>query len=186
MEQEQGIASAKKVWESVKYYTVKCAECSKWRLIPSKEKYEEIREKIEEHLFVCETAREWRPDVSCKDESDIKQDGTMRWAMDKPRIPQTPSGWQRILRIRAEGGTTFFDVYYVAPSNKRMRSMVELSRYIDEHPEYAQGVNISQFSFQPPVPLDEKYSAKRRACSTRDDTNGTYHASTNVDAPSQN
>ncbi|KAG8367550.1 hypothetical protein BUALT_Bualt16G0083500 [Buddleja alternifolia] len=152
--------SGKKVWESVQLYTVRCIKCAKWRLIPTKEKYEEIRESIVERPFLCEKAREWKPDISCADESDVKQDDSLRWAMDKPKTPQTPPGWQRILRIRAEGGTKFADVYYVAPSNKRLRSMVELSRYISEHQE---GVSISQFSFQPPVPLDENYIAKRRA-----------------------
>ncbi|KAI3472347.1 hypothetical protein Pfo_031060 [Paulownia fortunei] len=178
MEQGQGMP-AKRVWESVKFYAVRCAKCSKWRLIPTKEKYEEIRERIGEQLFLCETACEWRPDISCEDEADVKQDGSLLWAMDRPRIPQTPPGWQRILRIRAEGGTKFADVYYVAPSNKRLCSMVELSsayyfRYIDEHPKHLQeGVSISQFSFQPPVPLDEKYIAKHRARSTTHDMSGT-------------
>ncbi|KAI3472359.1 hypothetical protein Pfo_030940 [Paulownia fortunei] len=176
MEQEQGMP-AKTVWESVKYYTVRCAKCSKWRLIPTKEKYEEIRARIGEQLFLCGTAREWRPDISCEDEADIKQDGNLLWAMDKPRIPQTPPGWQRILRIRAEGGTKFADVYYVAPSNKRLRSMVELSRYIDEHPQYLhEGVSISQFSFQSPVPLDEKYVAKHRARFTTHNMSGSQLA----------
>lgn len=109
MEQEQDVQS-KKVWESVKYYAVRCANCSKWRFIPTKEKYEEIRAKMGEQLFKCETAREWRPQISCEDESDVEQDGKYRWAMDRPRIPQSPPRWQRILRIRAEGGTKFADV----------------------------------------------------------------------------
>ncbi|KAI3454761.1 hypothetical protein Pfo_011424 [Paulownia fortunei] len=172
MEREQGMP-AKKVWESVKSYTVRCAKCSKWRLIPTKEKYEEIRARIGEQLFFYE--------------ADVKQDDSYCWALDKPRIPQTPPGWQRILRIRAEGGTKFADVYYVAPSNKRFRSMVELSRYISEHPEYVQeGVSISQFSFQPPIPLDEKYIAKRasRALKTQNDSSGGPEApTTDVEAP---
>lgn len=111
MEQGEGMqVEAKKVWESVKFYTVRCATCSKWRLIPSKDKYEEIRAKMGEQLFRCETAREWRPEISCEHESDVEQDDNFRWAMDRPKIPQTPSGWQRILRIRAEGGTKFADV----------------------------------------------------------------------------
>ncbi|KAK6151626.1 hypothetical protein DH2020_014261 [Rehmannia glutinosa] len=171
MEQEQ-VMAAKKVWDSVKHYAVRCAKCSKWRLIPSKEKYEEIRAMIGERLFVCETAKEWRPDISCDDEADIKQDDSFCWAMDRPRIPQTPPGWQRILRIRAEGGTKFADVYYVAPSKKRFRSMVEISKYIDEHREY-HGVSMSQFSFQAPVPLDENYVAKRQTRSATHDVTGT-------------
>lgn len=109
MEQDQSM-EAKRVWESIKFYAVRCAKCSKWRLIPTKEKYEEIRERIGEQLFHCETAREWRPEISCEDEPDVEQDGNCRWAMDRPRIPRTPPGWQRILRIRAEGGTKFADV----------------------------------------------------------------------------
>lgn len=103
--------STKRVWESVQLYSVKCGKCYKWRLIPTKEKYEEIREAIEQQPFSCETAREWRPEISCDDEADIKQDSNYRWAMDRPSIPQTPYGWQRIIRIRAEGGTKFADVY---------------------------------------------------------------------------
>ncbi|KAL8497706.1 hypothetical protein ACS0TY_021147 [Phlomoides rotata] len=163
MEQEQNVQS-KKVWESVKYYVVRCANCSKWRFIPTKDKYEEIRANMGEKLFQCETAREWRPQISCEDESDVEEDDKFRWAMDRPRIPQSPPRWQRILRIRAEGGTKFADVYYVSPSNKRLRSMVELNRYLEENPRYLrEGISMSEFSFQPPVPLDEKYLAKRRA-----------------------
>ncbi|KAG8367549.1 hypothetical protein BUALT_Bualt16G0083400 [Buddleja alternifolia] len=212
MEREQGV-STKKVWDSVQLYTVRCANCSKWRLIPTKEKYEEIRESIVERPFLCEKAREWRPDISCADESDVKQDDSLHWAMDKPKIPQTPPGWQRIIRIRAEGGTKYADVYYVAPSNKRLRSMVELSRYhlssivkawrslnreirisnasyfryISEHHE---GVSISQFSFQPPVPLDENYIAKRQArdpVASRDVTRATLDVNPiSRDGPNKN
>ncbi|PIN03287.1 hypothetical protein CDL12_24192 [Handroanthus impetiginosus] len=176
MAQESSIIT-KNVWDSVKLYTVQCAKCSKWRLIPTKDKYEEIRERIVEQSFQCETAREWQPNVSCEDESDVdKHDNSLCWAMDRPSIPQTPRGWQRIIRIRAEGGTKFADIYYVAPSNQRLRSMVELDRYLSEHPKYREeGVTISQFSFQPPVPLDANYVAKRRALSASShNMNSTY------------
>lgn len=96
---------------SVGAFTVQCANCFKWRLIPTKEKYEEIREHILEQPFYCETAREWRPDVSCEDPADINQDGSRLWAIDKPNIAQPPIGWQRLLRIRGEGSTKFADVY---------------------------------------------------------------------------
>lgn len=109
--EETDAVQAKKVWESVKLYAVRCGLCSKWRLIPSKHKYEEIRAKLGEQMFECERAREWRPLISCRHESDVNQDDSnLRWAMDKPNIPQTPPTWQRILRIRAEGGTKFADV----------------------------------------------------------------------------
>lgn len=100
-----------RVLPSVGAFTVQCANCFKWRLIPTKEKYEEIREHILEQPFYCETAREWRPDISCDDPADISQDGSRLWAIDKPNIAQPPPGWQRLLRIRGEGSTKFADVY---------------------------------------------------------------------------
>ncbi|KAL8096730.1 methyl-CpG-binding domain-containing protein 2-like [Apium graveolens] len=146
---------------SVGAFTVQCAKCFKWRLIPSKEKYEEIREHILEQPFVCEAAREWRPEISCDDEPDIRQDGSRLWAIDRPNIAQAPLGWERLLRIRGFGGTKFADVYYVTPSGKRLRSMVEVQRYLLEHPDEAEGVALSQFSFQIPRPLQENYVKKR-------------------------
>ncbi|XWS73350.1 hypothetical protein CRYUN_Cryun02cG0120600 [Craigia yunnanensis] len=159
--------SSSRVLPSVGAFTVQCANCFKWRLIPTKEKYEEIREHILENPFVCETAREWRSDISCDDPTDISQDGSRLWAIDKPNIAQPPPGWQRLLRIRGEGSTKFADIYYQAPSGKRLRSMVEVQKYLIEHPEYAtEGVTLSRFSFQIPKPLQEDYVRKRPARQT--------------------
>lgn len=104
-----------RVLPSVGAFTVQCANCFKWRLIPTKEKYEEIRERVLENPFICEKAREWRPDISCDDPTDISQDGSRLWAIDKPNIAQPPPGWQRLLRIRGEGSTKFADVYVSFP-----------------------------------------------------------------------
>ncbi|KAJ8500834.1 hypothetical protein OPV22_011386 [Ensete ventricosum] len=154
--------SSGRTFPSIGTFTVQCASCFKWRIIPTKEKYEQIRENILEDPFVCEHAREWRPDILCEDPEDISQDGSRLWAIDKPNIAQPPPGWERLLRIRAEGGTKFADVYYTAPSGKRLRSMVEIQRYLLEHPEYArQGVTLSKFSFQSPRSLQENYVRKR-------------------------
>ncbi|KAL4317158.1 hypothetical protein AHAS_Ahas15G0357100 [Arachis hypogaea] len=151
-----------RILPSVGAFTVQCASCFKWRLIPTKEKYEEIREHLLEQPFICQKAREWRPDVSCDDPEDISQDGSRVWAIDKPNIAQPPAGWERLLRIRAEGSTKFADVYYVAPNGKRLRSMVEVQKFLLEHPEYIRdGVTLSQFSFQIPKPLQENYVRKR-------------------------
>lgn len=154
--------SSSRVLPSVGAFTVQCAKCFKWRLIPTKEKYEEIREHILEQPFYCETASEWRPDISCDDPADISQDGSRLWAIDKPNIAQPPPGWQRLLRIRGEGSTKFADIYYQAPSGKRLRSIVEIQKYLLEHPEYTRdGVTLSQFSFQIPKPLQKNYVRKR-------------------------
>ncbi|KAJ8753181.1 hypothetical protein K2173_017763 [Erythroxylum novogranatense] len=153
-----------RVLPSVGAFTVQCANCFKWRIIPTKEKYEEIREHILEQPFYCDTASEWRPDISCDDPTDLSQDGSRLWAIDKPSIAQPPRGWQRLLRIRGEGSTKFADIYYVAPSGKTLRSMVEIQKYLMEHPEYLRDVvTMSQFSFQTPRPLREDYVRKRPA-----------------------
>ncbi|KAG1364534.1 methyl-CpG-binding domain-containing protein 2 [Cocos nucifera] len=156
--------SSSRVLPFVGAFTVQCASCFKWRLIPTKEKYEEIRETILQEPFVCERAREWRPDISCEDPTDISQDGSRLWAIDKPNIAQPPRGWERLLRIRGEGSTKFADVYYVSPSGKKLRSMVEVEKYLKDHPE--DGVNKSQFSFQIPKPLHENYVRKRSSRAT--------------------
>lgn len=154
--------NSSRVLPAVGAFTVQCANCFKWRLVPTKEKYEEIREHISEQPFSCETAREWQPEISCEDPTDICQDDGRLWAIDKPNIAQPPPGWERLLRIRGEGSTKFADVYYVAPSGKRLRSMVEIQRYLLQHPEYMEaGVTMSHFSFQTPKPLQENYVRKR-------------------------
>ncbi|GFP79071.1 methyl-cpg-binding domain-containing protein 2 [Phtheirospermum japonicum] len=177
--QQEPNMTIKQVWDSIEMYTVRCSKCLKWRLIPTKEKYEQIRERIDEEPFQCESTREWQKNIYCDDESDVKQDDSLRWAMDKPSIPRTPTGWQRIIRLRAKGGTKFADIYYVSPSNKRIRSMVELERYLAENPNYqAEGVIASRFSFQSPVALDADYvNAKRRGVSaSSQDMSGILHS----------
>ncbi|AED93952.1 Methyl-CpG-binding domain-containing protein 2 [Arabidopsis thaliana] len=149
---------------SIGAFTVQCASCFKWRLMPSMQKYEEIREQLLENPFFCDTAREWKPDISCDVPADIYQDGTRLWAIDKPNISRPPAGWQRLLRIRGEGGTRFADVYYVAPSGKKLRSTVEVQKYLNDNSEYiGEGVKLSQFSFQIPKPLQDDYVRKRPA-----------------------
>uniref|UniRef100_A0A7N0R8W8 Methyl-CpG-binding domain-containing protein 2 n=1 Tax=Kalanchoe fedtschenkoi TaxID=63787 RepID=A0A7N0R8W8_KALFE len=161
----QPLSSARKdpnrVLPAVGAYTVQCANCFQWRLIPTKEKYEEIRESVIEKPFYCKTASEWRPGISCDDPGDIQQDNSRLWAIDKPNIPRPPPGWQRLLRIRGEGSSKFADVYYVAPSGKRFRSLVEIQKYFALNPELTAELNISQFSFQIPKPLQEDYVRKR-------------------------
>lgn len=116
-------------------FTVQCSECFKWRLIPTKKKYEEIREKISEVPFFCARAREWCPDISCDDPADIYQDGSRPWAIDKPNIAQPPPGWERLLRIRSEGSSKFADMYvffFTFPSqfHSYLASITKLYIYI--------------------------------------------------------
>lgn len=156
--------TSSRVLPSVGQFTVQCATCLKWRFVPTKEKYEEIREHILQVPFVCDQAREWRPDISCAHPADIYQDDSRLWAIDKPSIAQPPPGWERLLRIRGEGSTRFADVYYSTPTGKKLRSMPDVEKYLFENPEYIRnGVNLSQFSFQIPKPIQENYVRKRGA-----------------------
>ncbi|KAL6846840.1 hypothetical protein ACP4OV_024288 [Aristida adscensionis] len=158
--QKSGLAN--RISPSIGAFTVQCANCFKWRLIPTKQKYEEIREHIIQQPFVCKRAREWRPNVTCDEPEDISQDGSRLWAIDKPNIAQPPPGWERQIRIRGEGGTKFADVYYNSPSGRKLRSLVEIEKYLAENPEYAaQGVTLTQFSFQIPRPLRQDYVKKK-------------------------
>ncbi|KAF0932646.1 hypothetical protein E2562_011950, partial [Oryza meyeriana var. granulata] len=149
------------VLPSIGAYTVQCARCFKWRIIPTKEKYEELRESICQEVFLCERAREWNRVLSCADPEDISQDGSRVWAIDKPNISQPPPGWDREVRIRGEGCSRFADVYYTSPTGKKLRSLVEIGRYLAENPHYIRkGVNLTQFSFSTPKPLQEDYVRK--------------------------
>lgn len=94
----------------IEAYTAQCDTCKKWRLVPTKKKYEELRERTEEDPFTCEKAREWKPDVACGDPSELSQDGSRIWAMEQHKIPQAPLGWERLITIRSERCTKFADV----------------------------------------------------------------------------
>ncbi|PIN03286.1 hypothetical protein CDL12_24191 [Handroanthus impetiginosus] len=65
---EYSSTTPKKVWEFVNLHAICCIICSKWRTISNKEKYEEIREKIVQKPFLCDTTHDWRPNVSCEEE----------------------------------------------------------------------------------------------------------------------
>ncbi|XP_076943072.1 methyl-CpG-binding domain-containing protein 2-like isoform X1 [Bidens hawaiensis] len=142
-------------------FTVQCASCLKWRLIPDQDKYEVIREHITDQPFTCETTRQWNRVISCDEPADIEQDGTRIWAIDRPSIAKPPPGWKRLLRLRREGSSKFADVYYASPTGTKLRSLPDVIKYLDSHPEHAQGVGLGRFSFQCPRPLHENYVNKR-------------------------
>ncbi|XP_015168705.1 methyl-CpG-binding domain-containing protein 2-like [Solanum tuberosum] len=138
---------------------VECARCFKWRYIPTKEKYEEIREHILERPFYCETTREWHSNKQCDDPPDLTEDESgLKWAIDTPNIPQPPPGWERVIKFRTKRNTRIADVYYNSPSYQQLRSKIEVEKYLEQHPEYAtQSAKLDQFSFQIPRLLEEDY-----------------------------
>lgn len=153
-----------RILPTVKAFSVQCSSCLKWRLIPTKEMYEEIRQVVTENPFFCSRASTWRPHASCNDPSDLSQDTSLLWAIDKPDIPLAPAGWERLLVFRGEGSSKFADVYYRSPTGRRLRSMPDVERFLAEHPEYVNaGVSKSQFSFVKPKPLDPSYVKKRNS-----------------------
>ncbi|EOA15689.1 hypothetical protein CARUB_v10006399mg, partial [Capsella rubella] len=142
----------------IKDLMVQCGRCLKWRLIPSMEKYEILREKHVEVPFFCEAASEWAPNLSCQ-VPGFKTSCEM-WAIDAPSIPCPPTGWRRLVQVRrGEREKKFADVYYYPPtplSNIRLRSQSEVKMFLENHPEYTRkGVNMSQFSFKLPKRLDD-------------------------------
>ncbi|GJV38755.1 pentatricopeptide repeat-containing protein [Tanacetum coccineum] len=85
-----------RVLPAVGAYTVQCANCFKWRLVPTQEKYEEIREHITQYPFVCERALEWGyGSFRCDDNQPRYENktGSRLWAIDKPNMHWTPHGW---------------------------------------------------------------------------------------------
>ncbi|KAI5055132.1 hypothetical protein GOP47_0030277 [Adiantum capillus-veneris] len=143
-----------RILPTIKAFSAQCSSCLKWRLIPTKELYEEIRQTVTENPFVCSRASSWHANASCNDPSDMSQDASLLWAIDQPDIPLAPAGWERLLCFRGEGSGKFADVYYRSPTGTRLRSMRDVERFLAEHPEYASaGVQKSQFSFLKPKPL---------------------------------
>jgi len=52
--------------------------------------------------------------------------------------------------------------YYTSPTGRKLRSLVEIDRFLQENPEcVAQGVTLAQFSFQIPRPLRQDYVKKK-------------------------
>nr|GMC47187.1 methyl-CpG-binding domain-containing protein 2-like [Ipomoea batatas] len=96
-------AKAEKVYPSILGYSFQCSKCSKWRLVPTKEIYENIRANISANPFFCEMANQWERNISCEDPTDVAPDGSRLWAIDKPNIPLPPPGWRRELGFRAVG-----------------------------------------------------------------------------------
>ncbi|KAM0908071.1 hypothetical protein ACQ4PT_015703 [Festuca glaucescens] len=152
---------AKKIKYSIDTYAVQCGKCWKWRLIPTKIKYDEIREKSRHVPFLCEHVHGWKPGVSCDDPADISQDDGF-WAIDRPCIYQTPPGWERTISIRSEGCSTFADVYYYPPSGKKLRSKIDVENYLRDNPDRAVGLDKSQFSFTIPERLQDYVRRCRR------------------------
>eukprot|EP00252_Welwitschia_mirabilis_P003003 TRINITY_DN1303_c0_g1_i1.p2 TRINITY_DN1303_c0_g1~~TRINITY_DN1303_c0_g1_i1.p2 ORF type:complete len:221 (-),score=7.93 TRINITY_DN1303_c0_g1_i1:396-1058(-) len=144
-------------------YAVQCVNCLKWRMIPTKEIYEDIRHRAGEDPFVCDVASQWRQRASCGDPPDISPDNSHRlWVMDRPSIPRPPQGWDRLISIRGVTSSKFADVYYISPCGKKLRSGVEIQRFLEQNPHYVEeGVTLSQFDYKCPRPFADAFELKK-------------------------
>ncbi|KAL5712714.1 Methyl-CpG-binding domain protein 4 [Ranunculus cassubicifolius] len=129
-------------------YTVQCAECFKWRVIPTQEEYEEIRSNIIEDPWFCNK----KPDVTCEDPADIDHDASRIWLADNPNLPKTPDGFKRKVVVRRDFSVSdiYCDIYYDVPTGEIVRSLSEMQRFLKENPKYKSMVKISDFDFTRP------------------------------------
>lgn len=179
--------AAPRVLPAVGAYAVQCVKCFKWRFIPSKEQYEAIRHWASADPWVCNRASAWRPNASCNDPAELSQDITRLWIIDKPNIPRPPTGWERLLSLRGDSTCRFADVYYVAPSGKKLRSKVEVEKFLEDDPQYAkEGVNISQFNYRIPRPLHHGYLRKRTASEAQNEGNAGRNTKTKISSHEEN
>lgn len=134
---------------TVSAYAVQCRECHKWRLIPSEEEYEIIRQNFIDDPWFCHK----KPNLSCDKPGDIEYDNTRVWTIDKPNIPKSPPGTKRLLSIRSDFSK--MDVYYQMPTGKKIRSNAEAERFLEAFPEYKAIMSPADFSFtSPKIPVE--------------------------------
>ena len=134
---------------SVGLYAVQCGKCSKWRVIPSKEEYETIRETFIEDPWFCDK----NPNISCDDPGDIEYDTSRLWVIDRPNVPKTPATTKRNLVLRKD--LSKFDAHYIMPNGKKVRSTTEVERFLEAHPEYRDQFSVSNFSFTSPKIMED-------------------------------
>lgn len=130
-------------------YAVQCGKCFKFRLIPTKEEFESIRHNFIEDPWFCNK----NPNVSCDDPGDIEQDATQIWVADRPNVPKAPPNTERMLTMRKD--LSKMDCYYIMPNGKKVRSTVEVEKFLEAHPEYREQFSISNFSFTSPKMMEE-------------------------------
>ncbi|PKU85811.1 Methyl-CpG-binding domain-containing protein 1 [Dendrobium catenatum] len=135
--------------DSIGAFAVQCEKCFKWRLVPTKEEYETIRDTFIEDPWCCEK----RPNVTCDDPGDIEYDTSRLWIIDKPNIPKPPPDTERILIMRRD--LSKLDVSYIMPNGKRLRSSVEIEKFLDAYPEYRDKISVEKFAFTPPKILED-------------------------------
>lgn len=140
--------------DSIGAFAVQCDKCFKWRLIPTKEEYETIRETFIEDPWRCDK----RPNVTCDDPGDVEYDTSRLWVIDKPNIPKPPAETKRMLVMRKD--LSKLDANYIMPTGKRTRSSVEVEKFLDANPVYRERFSAENFSFTTPKILEDMVPRK--------------------------
>lgn len=130
---------------SVGVWAVQCEKCLKWRRIATQEQFEDIRSRFTEEPFNC-------PNGTCDDPADIEYDASRTWAIDKPNLPKTPSGFKRELYLRRDYSK--MDTYYFTPLGKKLRSVTDVTTFLEQNPQLSD-VKPSDFSFTSPKVMDD-------------------------------
>ncbi|KAG6536087.1 hypothetical protein ZIOFF_001131 [Zingiber officinale] len=125
-------------------YAVQCSKCFKFRIIPTREEYETIRQNFIKDPWVCHN----NPNLSCNDPGDVEYNTSRFWVIDKPNLPKTPAGLDRLAIMRSDFSK--MDINYVMPNGKRLRSSVEIEKFIEANQEYKGRFTPADFSFTPP------------------------------------
>ncbi|KAI3937197.1 hypothetical protein MKW92_053148 [Papaver armeniacum] len=129
---------------------VQCANCFQWRLIPTQEEYEEIRESFIQKPWFCDD----KANMTCQDPSDIEYDATRTWVVDRPNIPKTPAGFKRYVHVRKDYSRA--DTYYILPGGKKVRSRTEVESFLEANPGYRDaGITVDNFCFTTPKIMKE-------------------------------
>ncbi|XP_020587089.1 methyl-CpG-binding domain-containing protein 4-like isoform X2 [Phalaenopsis equestris] len=135
--------------DSIGGFAVQCEKCFKWTLIPTKEEYETIRETFIEDPWRCEK----RSNSTCDDPADIEYNTSRLWVIDKPNLPKPPPGITRMLMMRKD--LSKLDANYLMPNGKRVRSSVEVEKFLHANPEYRGRFSGANFSFTIPKIMED-------------------------------
>ncbi|KAL5203326.1 hypothetical protein ABZP36_014278 [Zizania latifolia] len=128
-------------------YVIKCRECGKWRIIPTKEEFETIRVNFLLESWFCTR----KLDCSCEQPEDVKYDRSHIWVLDRP-----PPETERLVIMRKD--LSRMDTYYVMPNGKRARRHYDVEKFLEENPQYSDTMSPSSFSFSTPKIVKETVS----------------------------
>ncbi|EPS71856.1 hypothetical protein M569_02904, partial [Genlisea aurea] len=133
----------------VDIWSAQCSECFKWRVIPEKGDYEEMRCNLVEHPFACNRL----PEGSCDVPPDIEINNERVWMIDKPGIPTPPRGFERNVFLRK--GCARCDCNYTTPCGKNLRANADVAAFLKTNPEEYGHLKGEDFSFSVPKILLE-------------------------------